>query len=131
QNLMARSHRKKSQGVSSLAMMYRDSCQELLGDRGAEPVILDNELADELVQATLKDPIHPAVLQPRANAARLPLRWTLPAIGAGDRIEIVHNGLVAGCKRTRHLIPQDQKVGDQPGLQAFAIDPMIGGECGH
>src|SRR6516164_1254934 len=72
------------------------SCQKLLGDRGAEPVVLDNELADELVQAPLKDPIHTAVLQPRANAAGLPLRRALPAIGVGDRIEIAHDGLVAG-----------------------------------
>src|SRR5262252_738265 len=70
------------------------SCQKLLGDRGAEPVVLDNELADELVQAPLKDPIHTAVLQPRANAAGLPLRRALPAIGVGDRIEIAHDGLV-------------------------------------
>src|SRR5262245_52137573 len=38
---------EKESGSLFIGPMCRDSCQELLGDRGAEPVILDNELADE------------------------------------------------------------------------------------
>src|SRR6185295_576826 len=67
------------------------SCQELLGDQGAEPVVFDNEFADVFVQAALKNSVHAAVLQPRANSARLPLRRTLPVIGTrnGSRLRTI------------------------------------------
>src|SRR6476660_6334296 len=48
------------------------SCQELLGYQGSKPVVLDNEFADVFMQAALKNSFHAAVLQQRANAARLP-----------------------------------------------------------
>ena len=68
------------------------------------------------------------VLQPRADAAGLALRRPLPAVGAGDAVEILHQVLVAARERPRHLLVQDQQVGDQPRLEALAIDPVIGGE---
>jgi len=70
-------------------------------------------------------------LQARANAARLPLGRTLPAVSAGNRIQIAHNCFVAGGKRAGHLTAQDQQIGYQPWLQAFSVDPVIGGERGH
>src|SRR5439155_12170284 len=106
------------------------SYQELFADQSAEPVALDNELADELMRSAPENSIHATVLQSRANAARLPLRWTLPVVGAGDRIQIAHDRLVAGSERARHLIAQNEQIGDQPRFQAFAIDPMIGGQRG-
>ena len=59
---------------------------------------------------------------------RLHLRGALLSVGLSDRIEKLHDIVVAGDERARHLDPQDQQVGDEPGLETLAIDPMIGGE---
>ena len=79
----------------------------------------------------LENLLHAAVLEPGADGARLALGRALAAIGAGDVVEIEHEVLVAARERARHLVPQDQQVGDQPRLDALAIDPVIGGERRH
>ena len=48
------------------------------------------------VQAALKNSVHAAVLQPRANAARLPLRRTLAVIGTRNGIQVTHDRFVTG-----------------------------------
>ena len=96
--------------------------------RAAETVVVVDEGADELVQAGLENLVHAAVLQPGADAAGLALRRALPAVVAGDAVEVLHQILVAACERARHLLVEDEQVGDQPGLEALAIDPVIGGE---
>ena len=44
----------------------------MLGDGGAEPVVVVDELADELVQPLLENLFHAAVLEPGAGRAGLP-----------------------------------------------------------
>src|SRR5262245_5852743 len=102
--------------------------QILLGDGGAETVVVLDEFADELVHSLLENLLHAAVLEPGAHGAGLALGRTLAAIGAGDVVEIEHEVLVAARERARHLIAQDEEIGDQPGLDALAVDPVVGGE---
>src|SRR3954452_12471523 len=71
------------------------SGQELLGDGAAEAVVIVDEFVDEFVQALLEDLLHAAVLQPGADGAGLALRRPLPAISAGDPVEILHQVVVA------------------------------------
>src|SRR5262245_60325272 len=67
--------------------------QILLGDGGAETVVVLDELADELVHSLLENLLHAAVLEPGTHGARLALGWTLTPIGAGDVIEVEHEVL--------------------------------------
>ena len=55
------------------------------------------------------------------------LRRALPPIGFADRVETAHDIVVARDERARHFRLEDEQIGDQPRLHAFAIDPMIGG----
>src|SRR3954452_17319216 len=87
--------------------------QVLLDDRHPELVILGDELADEFMQAALKDAVHPAVLQTRANAAGIALNRSLPAIGARHLIQVAHDRLVAGRQRARQIILENEEVVDQ------------------
>src|SRR5690349_14625345 len=80
------------------------------------------------MQAALKNTIHATVLQPRTDAAGLTLCPALPAVGARKRIQVAHDGLVTRRERAWHFIAQDQQIGDQPGFQAFAVDPVIASE---
>src|SRR5215831_7788300 len=102
----------RGRAVSSTRWRRRRSCQELFGDQGAEAIVLGDEFADELVQAALKNAVHAAGLQSVANSARLALCRSLPAIGAGDGVEIAHDRFVTRGERARHLIAQDQQVCD-------------------
>ena len=74
------------------------SREKLLGHQHAQVVVFGNEFTDEFVQAPLKYSVHPVVLKTRPNAARMPLRRTLTAIGGSDRIEIANDCLVTGRK---------------------------------
>ena len=56
--------------------------QVLLGDRGAESIIVVDEGADELMQTALEDFVDPAVHQPRAHGAGLALCRSLLAVWA-------------------------------------------------
>src|SRR5262249_48502011 len=103
-----------------------DSYEELLGYGGAQPVVLGNDFTDKLMQPALKDPGHAAVLKPGADAPGLSLGRPLPAVDAGNCIEIAHDRLVAGGERARHFVFQDQEIGDQPWFEAITINPMIG-----
>src|SRR6266496_2463611 len=105
--------------------------QILLADCLAQAVVVVDELADEFVHSLLKNFLHAAVLESRPYCARLALGRSLAAIGARDVIQVDHEVLVATRQRTRHLIAQNQEVGDQPRLHALAIHPMVGGQCRH
>ena len=94
----------------------------------AQPVVGGDELADELVQALLEDLLHAAVLKPGADRAGLPLRRALAAIGLRDVVEVLHQIAVAARERARHLVLEDEQVGDQPRLDALPVDPVIGGQ---
>src|SRR4029450_3731827 len=63
------------------------SGKKLLGDQCTELVVFNDEFADELVQAALKNAVHAAVLQAGPNAARLPLSRPLAARGAGNLMQ--------------------------------------------
>src|SRR5262249_15192863 len=102
--------------------------QILPGDDFAEPRIVGDELLDELVHPVLEDVVHVAVLQAVADAAGVALRRALPAIGDADLVEVAHEVAVAARKRARQRVVQDQQIGDQPGFQGLAVDPMIGGQ---
>src|SRR5262249_6799704 len=102
--------------------------QILLGDGGAEAVIIVDEFADEFVHSLLENLVHAAVLQSGAHRARMALGRPLAAVGAGDVVEVDDEILVAARERSRHFIAQDQQVGDQPRLHALTIDPVIGGQ---
>src|SRR5437588_1731246 len=82
----------------------------LLADRGSQPIVVGDELADELVQAELENLVHPAVLDPGADAAGLALCRSLAAIGAGDLVEITHQVLIAARKRPRHLVVENEQI---------------------
>src|SRR5450755_4441751 len=86
------------------------SHQKLLGNGAAEAVGFSDEVADEFVQPALENALHPGVLQPRADAARLALRGALAALGARNPVEIADDGLVTGGERARHLLLEDQQV---------------------
>src|SRR5690242_5569284 len=88
------------------------SDQILLADGRAEAVVVDHELADELVQAALEYIVHAAVLEPGADLASEPLRYALAAVGARDVVEILHQILVTACERARHLVVENEQVGD-------------------
>ena len=102
--------------------------QILLRDGRSEPVVVLDEIVDELVQSGLEDFLDATVLQPSPDRTRLALRVALAAIGAGDAVEILHKVLVAARKRARHFVLEHEQIGDQPGLDVLAIDPVIGGE---
>src|SRR5262245_65911290 len=70
----------------------RRSHQILLGDGGAEAVVVGDEAADELVQAVLENLVHAAVLDARAGGACHPLRWSRASIGAGAQVETARRG---------------------------------------
>src|SRR5262245_4847040 len=118
------------QAIGSLAERAKPTAldQVLLGNSGAEAVVGVNEVLDEFVQPALENLLHAAVLDLGASGAGLALGGTLAAIGARDVVEVLHQIAVAGCERARQLILEDQQVGDQPGLHALTIDPMIGRE---
>src|SRR5438046_1457606 len=82
----------------------------------AEPAVVVDEVADEFMQAGLENFFHPAVLQARADGARLALGRTLAAVGARDQVEVLHQVAVAACERTRHVVLEHEEVGDQPGF---------------
>ena len=86
-------------------------------------------VADELVQPGLEDLVHAGCSRAACEPARA---WrcagALPAVGARDVVEMLDEVRVAARERARHLVVEDQQVGDQPRLQALAIDPVIGGE---
>src|SRR5436309_1410760 len=89
------------------------SDQILLGDGGAEAVVVGDEFADELVQALLEDFLHAAVLDARADCARQPLRHALAAVRLGDLVEMAHEIAAAIGERARHLawVAADTSVG--------------------
>src|SRR6478735_8899390 len=80
------------------------SHQILLRDRGAEPVVVLDEMVDELVQAALKNFIDAEIFQARADHSRLALRRPLAAVCGGDPVEVLHQVLVAAGERARHLV---------------------------
>src|SRR5271165_3034745 len=104
------------------------SDQILLADSGTQAIVVRDELADEFVQPGLENFLHSAVLNTGAHGASLTLGWPLTTIGACYMIEIEHEVLITACKRARQLIAQDEQVSYEPWLDAFAVDPMIGGE---
>src|SRR5678816_1579852 len=69
----------------------------LIGDGRAEPVVVGDELADELMQAGLEDLVHAAVFDARADGAGEPLGRPLTAVGARDQVEVTDQVLVAAC----------------------------------
>src|SRR5215203_2278153 len=103
-----------------------NSGQILLRQGAAEAVVVVDEGGDELVQARLENLVHAAVLQPAADAAGLPLRWALTAVVAGDAVKVLYQILVATRQRPRHLLVEDEQVGDQPRLEALLVDPVVG-----
>src|SRR5262249_3440246 len=80
------------------------SHQIFLRDRGTEAIVVVDEMADELVQAALKDFLDAEVFEARADGARQPLRRSLAAVGGGDPVEVLHQVLIAAGERARHLV---------------------------
>src|SRR5262249_6648534 len=68
--------------------------QVLLGDGGAEAVVVVDEFADEFVHSLLENLVHAAVLESGAHRARMALGRPLTAVGAGDVIEVDDEVLV-------------------------------------
>src|SRR5208282_2890608 len=99
-----------------------------LGDLFAEQDRAIDELGQELMQAALEDLLNLAVAQPRMGLARQSVAFAALAIGIADRIELARDLVVATEERARHLGPEDQQLGDQPGLEPLLIDPMIAPE---
>src|SRR4249919_1997685 len=93
------------------------SHQVLPADGRAEVIVVRYELFDEFMQAALENLLHPAVLQPRSDRPGLALGWALPAVGGGDGIAVADEIVITACERPRHLRIENEKVGDQPGLQ--------------
>src|SRR5215470_16361795 len=105
------------------------SDQILLCDDFAEPRIVGDELLDEYMNTVLEDVIHMAVLQAVADAAGVALRRPLAPIGDANLVEIPHKVFITACERSRQRIIENQEVCDQPRLQGFAVNPVIGGQC--
>src|SRR3984957_2059238 len=76
--------------------------QILLRYRGAELIIVLDEVVDEFMQPGLEYLLDAAVLQPGADGPRLPLRMALAPIGIRDAVEILHEIFVAARQRSRH-----------------------------
>src|ERR1700754_476142 len=102
--------------------------QILLGDDIAQSIVVGDEFLNELVQTALEDIVHLAVFKPVSDTAGMSLCGSLAAVSDTNLIEILYKIAITARERTRQRIVQDQQVGDQPGLQGFAIDPMIGRE---
>ena len=121
-SVCARRHRHSDSLIARAHMRY---CSR---DRGAELVVVRDESVDELVQAGLE-----YLLDRGCSAAACgPCgRGAAPA-PAGHRRARCGPDFArysrSSSRATRHLVVEDQQVGDQPGLEAFAIDPVIGGE---
>src|SRR5262245_13767634 len=78
--------------------------QVLLGDGGAEAVVVVDEFADEFVHSLLENLVHAAVLKSGAHRARMALGRPLAAVGAGDVVEVDDEVLVTARERSRHFI---------------------------
>src|SRR5260221_13239528 len=61
--------------------------QILLGDGGAEAVVVVDEFADGFVHSLLENLVHPAVFELGAHRAPMALGRPLAAPGAGDVVE--------------------------------------------
>src|SRR5215471_857542 len=124
----------RTRSTFGTTLVIKDECgarrldQILVGNCGPEPVVVGDEPANEFVQAALEDLVDTAVLEPRADRTGLALRRAVAAVSIGDVVEITDEVLIAARERTRHLVVEHQQVGDQPGLQALAVDPMISGQ---
>src|SRR6266702_6256502 len=113
--------------MAGSGMTANVSNQILLGDDFTEASVIRNEFLDELMEAVLEDIVHMAVLEPVADTAGVALGGALAAIGDPDLVEIAHQIAVAARQRARQRVVEDQKVCDQPWLQGFPIDPVVGG----
>src|SRR5262252_8809873 len=69
--------------------------QILLGDGGAEAVVVVDEFADEFVHSLLENLVHATVLELGAHRARMALGRPLAPVGAGDVVEVDDEVLVA------------------------------------
>src|SRR5262245_12507393 len=105
------------------------SDQILPADDFAEPRIVGDELLDEFMNAVLEDVIHMAVLEAVADASGVALRRSLAPIGDANLVEIPHQVFITACERSRQRIVGNQESCDQPRLQGFAVNPVIGGQC--
>ena len=66
--------------------------------------------------------------EPGQHVAGEALARAAAAVGVGDEIEVADQDLVAVGERARHLPVEDQEVRDEPGLDALAVDPVVGGQ---
>src|SRR5690242_16001262 len=102
--------------------------QILLRDGIAEAIVLADEILDEFVQAALENLVDAGVGKFRQHRAREALGISLAAVELREIVEIAAEIFVAACKRSRHLVIQNEKIGDKPGLHAFLIDPVVARE---
>src|SRR5216683_2994362 len=111
---------------TSPAMTVSD--QILFCDDFTEPAVVRNEFLDEFMHAVLENIIHVAVIEAIADTAGVALGCALAAIGDADLVEIAHQIAVTAGQRTRQRVVENQKICDQPWLEGFPINPVLGGQ---
>ena len=76
------------------------------------------------MQTGAKDPVDPAMFEPRISLA-----GEVPAFQlllAGKLVERADEVVIAMVQRARHVLAQDEQLGDAPGVDGIAIDVAVG-----
>ena len=75
------------------------------------------------MQALLQDVLDPAIVQLGVQQAGLPRRFA--GLPVGDQIEVLDHAVHAEMQRARHVLVENQQLGDAIGGNDIAIDLAI------
>src|SRR5947209_2050498 len=102
----------------------------LLRENVAETAVILDEVSEEFVQSALEYILDGGMFEPPHDLPGVALPRALLAVSLADLVKEAHERVVAGKQRARHFGFEDEKIGDQPGLHALAVNPAIGGKRG-
>src|SRR6476469_2212305 len=101
----------------------RRNHQEIFLDLLTKRVVRLDEGGEEFMQTGAKDPVDAAIFEPRISLA-----GEVPAFQlllAGKLVERADEGVIAMVQRARHVLAQDEQLGDAPGVDGIAIDVAV------
>src|SRR5690606_40170734 len=93
-------------------------------DLQSEPVVLIDMIAQKLMQPLPEDILDLAESEPRINLPRDPVTFVALPVFLTQPVETFLDFCGATDERARHLLAHDEELGNQPGLQALAIDSV-------
>src|SRR5690606_6460899 len=94
-------------------------------DLQSEPVVLIDMIAQKLMQPLPEDILDLAESEPRINLPRDPVTFVALPVFLTQPVETFLDFCGATDERARHLLAHDEELGNQPGLQALAIDSVV------